>query len=154
MISMKLVKTSLLIVLIWAGATACGGIKDLEFVRIADVTLGQMGFTKSTVKMNIAYYNPNGFALKMKDAAFDIFIDDAKVGHSMQDTLLYIPARDTFYFPVKIDLNMANLMKNAANILANKEVTLKAMGNCKVGKSGVFVPFPIKVESKQKFDLF
>ncbi|RAJ02239.1 LEA14-like dessication related protein [Chitinophaga skermanii] len=144
----------LLVAVAWCGISACGNIKDLQFVRIADVALGEMGFSKTTVKMNIAYFNPNNFALKLKDAQFDVYIDDSKVGHSMQDTLILIPAKDTFYFPVKIDVNMGNLMKNAANILANKEVTLKAMGNCKVGKSGVFFPFPIKVESKQQFNLF
>ncbi|HEY0273688.1 MAG TPA: hypothetical protein VGC22_10925, partial [Chitinophaga sp.] len=65
-----------------------------------------------------------------------------------------IPARDTFYFPVKLDLNMKNVFSNALGALANKEVTIRATGNCKVGKGGVYLPFPIRCETKQQLNFF
>ncbi|MCK7553873.1 LEA type 2 family protein [Chitinophaga sedimenti] len=104
--------------------------------------------------MSIAYYNPNNFNLKLKEADFDLFLNDVKVGHSAQDTLIYIPAKDTFYFPVKMEVDMSNVFKNALTALISKEVTIKAAGKCKVGKGGVFLPFPIKCETKQKLGIF
>lgn len=143
-----------IVVLVWGSISACGKFKDLEFVRVASLVFDELGFSKSTVKMELAYYNPNNFSLRLKDAEFDLFLDDTKVGHSLQDTLIDIPARDTFYFPVRLEVDMSNVFKNMLGALTNKEVTIKAAGNCKVGKKGVFLPFPIKCETRQKIDFF
>jgi len=136
------------------GASSCEKMKDLEFVRVAGVNLEGLGFSKSIVEMTLAYYNPNNFNLQLKDASFDLFFDDTQVGHSMQDTMIRIPAKDTFYFPVKLEVSMENVFKNALTILGNKEVTIKASGNCKVGKGGIYLPFPIKCETKQALKFF
>lgn len=151
---MKRIQQSVLVFLIWGAVSACGNVKDLEFIRVASVNFDQLGFSKSIVKMELAYFNPNNFSLRLKDAEFDLFLDDTKVGHSLQDTLIDIPAKDTFYFPVKLEVEMGNVFKNVLGALTNKEVTIKAAGNCKVGKKGVFLPFPIKCETKQKIDFF
>ena len=135
-------------------ASSCEKMKDLEFVRVAGVNLEGLGFSKSIVEMTLAYYNPNNFNLQLKDASFDLFFDDTQVGHSMQDTMIRIPAKDTFYFPVKLEVSMENVFKNALTILGNKEVTIKATGNCKVGKGGIYLPFPIKCETKQALKFF
>lgn len=151
---MKNIRLLVLVLITWGMMSACEKMKDLEFVKVAGFSFDEMGFSKSIVRMTLAYYNPNNFNLKLKDANFDLFFDDTQVGHSIQDTLIYIPAKDTFYFPVKLEVNMENVLKNAWSALANKEVTIKATGNCKVGKGGVFLPFPIKCETKQELKFF
>lgn len=151
---MKRFQWSILILLLWGSISSCGKMKDLEFLRVASFNFDNLGFSKSTVKMELAYYNPNNFSLRLKDAEFDIFLDDTKVGHSLQDTLIEIPARDTFYFPVKLEVDMGHVFQNILGALTNKEVTIKASGNCKVGKKGIFLPFPIKCETKRKIDFF
>lgn len=140
--------------LLLIGLSACEKVKDLQFVRVAGVTFESLGFTESKVRVELAYYNPNKFNLRLKDASFDVFFDDVQVGHTTQDTLIEIPARDTFYFPVKMNVNMKNVLSNAFMAFSNKEVTIRATGNCKVGKGGVYLPFPIKCETKQKLDFF
>lgn len=151
---MRNIRLLVLVLITWGMMSACEKMKDLEFVKVAGFSFDEMGFSKSIVRMTLAYYNPNNFNLKLKDANFDLFFDDTQVGHSIQDTLIYIPAKDTFYFPVKLEVNMENVLKNAWSALANKEVTIKATGNCKVGKGGVFLPFPIKCETKQELKFF
>lgn len=151
---MKRYKWGILVVLLWGAISSCEKMKDLEFLRVASFAFDDLSFSKSTVKMELAYFNPNNFSLRLKDAEFDIYLDDIKVGHSLQDTLIEIPARDTFYFPVKLEVEMGNVFKNVLGALTNKEVTIKAAGNCKVGKKGVYFPFPIRCETKQKLDFF
>lgn len=151
---MKRFQWSVLILLLWGSISSCEKMKDLEFLRVASFNFDNLGFSKSTVKMELAYYNPNNFSLRLKDAEFDLFLDDTKVGHSLQDTLIEIPAKDTFYFPVKLEVDMGHVFQNILGALTNKEVTIKASGNCKVGKKGIFLPFPIKCETKQKIDFF
>ncbi|HVI47368.1 MAG TPA: LEA type 2 family protein [Chitinophaga sp.] len=151
---MKSFRFALIIFAIWGLASACEKMKDLEFVRVVGVTMEELGMSKSIVRLNLAYYNPNNFRLQLKDAKFDLFFDDTPVGHSIQDTLIAIPAKDTFYFPVKLEVNMGNVLKNAWSAFSSKEVTIKATGNCKVGKGGIFLPFPIKCETRQPLNFF
>lgn len=151
---MKFFRLGILIMTIWGVVSSCEKAKDLEFVRVAGITFDNLGFSKSVVRLTLAYYNPNNFNLKLKDANFDLFFDDTQVGHSVQDTMIAIPAKDTFYFPVKLEVNMENVVKNAWGALMNKEVTIRATGNCKVGKGGVYLPFPIKCETKQPLKFF
>lgn len=151
---MRIIKIFAPLFLVMLLATSCEKNKDIQFVRVAGLSMDEIGMSKSIVSMTLAYYNPNNYRLQLKDANFDLFIDDTQVGHSIQDTTIAIPARDTFYFPVKLEVNMANVMKNALSLLGNKEVTIKASGNCKVGKGGIFVPFPIKCETKQALNFF
>lgn len=151
---MKFFRLGILIMTIWGVVSSCEKAKDLEFVRVAGITFDNLGFSKSVVRLTLAYYNPNNFNLKLKDASFDLFFDDTPVGHSVQDTMIAIPAKDTFYFPVKLEVNMENVVKNAWGALMNKEVTIRATGNCKVGKGGVYLPFPIKCETKQPLKFF
>jgi LEA14-like dessication related protein len=150
----KSIRLIIVLLMSWGLISSCEKMKDLEFVRVAGVNLEGLGFTKSVVEVTLAYYNPNKFRLKLKDANFDVYFDDTLVGHSVQDTMIQIPARDTFYFPVKMELNMENMFKNALSVLGNKEVTIKATGNCKVGKGGVYFPFPIKCETRQPLKFF
>ena len=151
---MKVFRLLVAVFMIWGVASSCEKTKDIQFVRVAGIDLDEIGMSKSIVRMTLAYYNPNNFRLQLKDANFDLFIDDTEVGHSMQDTTISIPARDTFYFPVKLEVNMGNVFKNALSAFSNKEVTIKATGNCKVGKGGIFLPFPIKCETKQALNFF
>ncbi len=151
---MKFIRLILVVFVIWGMASSCEKMKDLQFVRVAGMTMSELGMSKSIVRMTLAYYNPNNFKLQLKDANFDLFFDDTPVGHSIQDTMIYIPARDTFYFPVKLEVNMGNVLQNAWSAFSKKEVTIKATGNCKVGKGGVYLPFPIKCETKQALNFF
>ncbi|RAJ88187.1 LEA14-like dessication related protein [Chitinophaga dinghuensis] len=151
---MKIFRVILIVFAIWGISSACEKTKDLQFVRVAGFEMGELGMSKSTVRLTLAYYNPNNYQLKLKDASFDLFIDDTEVGHSSQDTIIQIPAKDTFYFPVKLEVNMGNVLKNAFAAFSNKEVTIKATGKCKIGKGGVYLPFPIKCETKQALNFF
>ncbi|MBC9931896.1 LEA type 2 family protein [Chitinophaga qingshengii] len=151
---MKTIRLILIIIATWGLASSCEKMKDLQFVRVASLQMDEMGMSKSIVRLTLAYYNPNNYRLQLKDANFNVFFDDTEVGRSIQDTMINIPAKDTFYFPVKLEVNMANVLKNAFTAFSSKEVTIKATGNCKVGKGGVYLPFPIKCETKQALNFF
>ncbi|MCW3464320.1 LEA type 2 family protein [Chitinophaga nivalis] len=151
---MKAIRLLLVIFATWGLTSSCEKMKDIQFVRVAGISMDELGMSKSIVRMTLAYYNPNNYKLQLKDADFDLFLDETPVGHSIQDTMIYIPARDTFYFPVRLEVNMANVFQNALSAFSNKEVTIKATGKCKVGKGGIYLPFPIKCETRQALNFF
>lgn len=92
--------------------------------------------------------------MQLKNTDLDIFINGNLFGHSSSDTLIQIPRRDTFDIPIKFDVNMQSIFKNAWNTLLGKEVMVKLSGKVKVGKANVFMSFPVSYESKETFSFF
>jgi len=151
---MKIIYPLLLVANLVVFMPSCRAPKDLEFREYNSVSLDNMGFSSSTLKMNLVYYNPNNFGLELKRTELDIYVDSTYLGHSSQELQVAIPRRDVFTIPLKVDLDMKNLLKNGLTTLFNKEVTVRAVGNVKVGKAGVYKNFKVDYSSRQQFSLF
>ncbi len=144
----------LLILIAGSVLCSCSSPKALEYVTYHNFSVKNLGFNSSSITLDLEYYNPNNFGLQLKNTDLDIFINGNRFGHSASDTLIRIPRRDTFLLPVKFELDMQNLLKNAWSTLLGKEVVVKLSGKMKVGKGNVFMNFPLKYESKETFSLF
>jgi len=104
--------------------------------------------------MDLIYYNPNNFGLQLKSTELDIFLDNNYLGHSVQEQLVSIPRKEEFSIPVKIDVDMKNLLRNGLATLLSNEVIVKVTGTVKVGKANLFKSLPVNYEGKQKFTIF
>lgn len=140
----------ILIVMIFS----CSSPKELQYQSFHNFSIQKLGFNNSTVSLDIVYYNPNNFGMQLRNSDMDIYIDGSMLGHSSFDTLIRIPRRDTFTLPVKFDVNMQNIYKNAWSALTGKEVTVKLTGKIRIGKANVFMSFPVNYETKETFSLF
>ena len=141
-------------VLLLTAIMSCSSPKAVEYRSYSNLRVSNMGFTTSTVNMDLQYYNPNNFGLQLRMMDIDIFINDNLLGHSTLDTLIQIPRKNTFTIPLKVDVDMHNAFINGWNTLVGKEVTVKATGRVKVGKANVFMSMPVNYEGKQTFSLF
>ena len=135
-------------------AAGCSSPKELEYQDYKNFHLEKMGFNTSRVTLDLQYYNPNNFGLQLRRTDLDIFINNTFLGHSVSDTLINIPRRDTFLLPIKFDMDMKNVFKNAFNTMLGNEVTVKVTGKVKVGKANVYMSMPVNYEGKHKFSLF
>jgi|SRR5690348_1295530 LEA14-like dessication related protein len=133
---------------------SCSSPKALEYREYHNFSVEKLGYSNSTIKMDLVYFNPNNFRMQLRNTDLDIFINGKLFGHSSTDTLIPIPKRDTFSLPVMFDVNMQSLYQNALNTLLGREVTLKVSGKVKIGKANVFMYFPVNYESKETFSLF
>ena len=133
---------------------SCSSPKELEYQTFHNFSIQKLGFNNSAVSLDIVYYNPNNFGMQLRNSDMDIYIDGNMLGHSSFDTLIRIPRRDTFKLPVKFDVNMQNIYKNAWSALTGKEVTVKLTGKIRIGKANVFMSFPVNYETKETFSLF
>lgn len=133
---------------------SCASPKALEYKTYHNFSIQKMGFNNSTVALDLEYYNPNNFGLQLRNTDLDIFINGNKFGHSSSDTLINIRRRSTFILPIKFDVDMQNIFKNAMNTLLGKEVTVKLTGKLRIGKGNVFMSLPLNYESKETFSLF
>ena len=153
---MRLSKPSLpllsIVLTIWLNS--CSTPKELEYRDFRNLTIDKLGFSSTTIKMDLVYYNPNNFGLQLKATDLDIFLDDNYLGHTIQEEFVSIPSREEFIVPVKIDVDMKNLLKNSLVTLINNEVSIKVTGTIKVGKGNIFKNFPVNYEGRQKFTMF
>ena len=133
---------------------SCSTPKALEYKDYTNFKIEKLGFSTSQVKLNLEYYNPNNFGLQLKNSDLDIFIDNKLLGHSTSDTLISIPRRAVFSLPIKFDVDMQSIYRNALNTLFGNEVTVKVTGKLKIGKANVFISMPVNYESKEKFSVF
>jgi len=133
---------------------SCSAPKALEYQTYHNFSIQKLGFNNSTIKLDLQYYNPNNYGMQLRNSDLDIFIDGTLLGHSSFDTLIRIPRRDTFMLPIKFDVDMQNIFKNAWSTLTGKEVLVRLTGKLKVGKANVFMSLPVNYETKQTFSLF
>ena len=134
-------------------AISCKKPKEPEYLDIENLHVSKAGISESIVGADLKYYNPNSFNLQLRKANLDVYINDKYVGHSDLDTLIHIPAKDTFYVPISMKLNLGDLLKNAVQLFMNPEVKLKIEGNARVGKSGIFKNVPVSYEGKERIDV-
>ncbi len=151
---LKHLPTLLIFLILTNLLTSCSVPKELEYRDFKNLTIEKMGFSSSAIKMDLIYYNPNNFGLELNRMDLDIFINNNYLGKTSQDYQISIPRREEFSIPIKIDVDMKNLLKNGFTTYLNSEVTIKVTGTIKVGKLNVFKSFPVNYEGKQQFTLF
>ena len=133
---------------------SCSTPKELEYRDFKNLTINQLGFSATAIRMDLIYYNPNKFGLQLKSFELDIFQNDNYLGHSTQEQLVAIPGRAEFTIPVKVDVDMKNLLKNGITSLLSNQVVIKVTGTVKVGKGNIFKSFPVNYEGVQNFSIF
>lgn len=148
---MKLLPLYLILTLVFV---SCATPKELEYRTVKNIELKQLGFNQSKLNFELVYFNPNKFGLDLKKVDSDVYLDNTYLGKFQLDTLMRIPKNSEFILPSSININMQNLYKNAAQLLFKKELTIKAKGNIKIGKGGIFRTFPFTYEGRQEFNLF
>jgi LEA14-like dessication related protein len=148
------INTFLITILISLSLFSCTGFKDLEFKEYKDVKLENVGFSKTTLSLKLIYYNPNNFGMELNHTEMDLFINDNYLGHVDQNVQVRIPKRDKFTLPIKVDVDMKNIIKNSLIGLFNKEVEIRAKGKIKAGKANIFKVVPFEYKTKQKLSPF
>ena len=113
-----------------------------------------MGFSQSVLSMDIVYFNPNGFGVDLKNVEADVFVENSYLGKFQLDTLMHISRKSEFVLPTKIQINLSEVIKNGVNLLFNKEVNIKVIGNSRVGRWGIFKTVPFNYEAKHTLSLF
>ena len=143
-----------LLVILMMFLPSCREPKSLEFKEFKNLSVDKLSFAGAALKVDLVYYNPNNFSLQLNRTDLDIFIDSTFLGHSSQDIQVAIPKRDIFTIPLKLDLDVKNLLKNGITSLLNKDVSVRVLGSVKVGKAGIYKSFPVDYTSVQNFSLF
>ncbi len=124
-----------------------------EYGGIENFRVNTLGVGESAISADLKYYNPNNFALKLKYGETDVYLNNRFLGKTVLDTLTVIPARDSFFIPVSMKVDMKQVYSNALSILLSNQVQIKLNGYAKMGKGGIYFNLPINYEGTQKLDI-
>jgi LEA14-like dessication related protein len=130
-------------------ACSCKAPKDLEYRSVDNFGIKQAGAGKTAISLDILLYNPNKYAMKLKDADLDIFLNGNLVGKMKLKDRLKIPKADTFSLPVTVDVDLKTVFSNALQLLFNSEVDIKLNGKIHAGRHGVLISIPVDYQGKQ-----
>jgi LEA14-like dessication related protein len=131
----------------------CREPKELEYRDFKNLQTEKLGFSSSTIKLDLIYFNPNNFGLELKRTDLDIFINGNYLGHTAQEHQIHIPKKGEFSLPLTIEVDMKNAYKNALPALFGQEVLIKVTGKVKLGKANVYKSFAVNYEGKQQFSI-
>jgi LEA14-like dessication related protein len=133
--------------------TACQKPQAFDYRSVKNVKLERLGFEKSTLCMDLVYYNPNNFGVDLRKVDCDIYIDNHYLGKYKLDTLMHINRKAEFVLPSRIQVDMQSIFKNVLTVLFNKEVLVNVKGTTRVGKAGFFKTISFNYEARHKIDM-
>lgn len=128
---------------------SCGKMKDPVFKGIENVKMNGLGVQESFVTLDIRYLNPNAFKGRLKSAEGDAWMDSIYLGHFTVDTLVQIPPNSEFLVPVKLMVDMKQMLKHSLTAFLKEDVILKIAGTARAGKSGFYKNFSLNYLGKQ-----
>lgn len=147
---MRFILYSLVVVLV----IGCSKPQSFDYRDIRNFNIEKFGFDKSTISMDLVYYNPNNFGVQLRKVDCDVYINDKFLGKYLLDTSMLIPKKTEFTLPSRMEVDMKNAFKNSLSVLFSNEVLVKVKGTTRVGKGGIFLNVPVNYEGRHKFDMF
>jgi LEA14-like dessication related protein len=130
---------NLLPFLILALFAGCTKIKEPEFRRVDNFHLKNFGLQQAVIAFNVHYFNPNNFEVTVKEAAADVYLDSVYLGKFVQDSTIGVKKNAEFSIPLSGAVSLQTVLSLNLQELSQREVVLKANGNVKVGKAGIFI---------------
>lgn len=139
--------TGLICLLLWM--TSCNKPDAPEYYGLQDIRIGSMNGPQTTLSATIKFFNPNSFSLQLKSAEVDVSLNGKPAGHSILDSTILIPKRDTFFVPVSLQVDLQHLFSNALQLLMEKQVTIALDGKVKLKRGMIPINRPFHYEAKQ-----
>lgn len=141
-------------ILLSLGFFSCQKPQSFDYRDIRNVRIEKAGFDRSTIAMDLVYFNPNNFGVQLKHVDCDVYVDKNYLGKFVLDTTMNILKKSEFVLPSKIDVDMKNIFKNTLNAIFGTEMLVEVKGTTRVGKGGIFISVPVNYSGRHKLELF
>lgn len=133
---------------------SCAAPKSFEYKEVRNVKIDNFGFDKTSLALELVYYNPNNFGMDLRNVDADVYIDNRYLGKMLLDTAMHISKKSDFVLPSKIGVDLKEFYKNAMTMVFSNEVLVTVKGTTRVGKAGIFRTVPFTYEGRHKLNLF
>ena len=131
-------------------AIACSKPIQPTYLGYQNIRLGRVGAKNNVIMSDIKFYNPNKYALSVKQAEMDIYFNDRLLGHTSMNNMVSLPPMDTTLVSFTVEASATDLLANTAQIFLNPNVRVKVQGNAKAGRGGIYVNIPINYQGTQR----
>lgn len=125
---------------------SCGKVKDPEFRKVENFRIKNFGLTDVTIGFKVTYFNPNKFGVTVKEAEADVYMDSVFMGKFVQDSTVNVGRNAEFSIPLSGRISLGTALKMNLRNIGERKISLRANGNVKVGKAGIFVTKPFLYE--------
>ena len=121
-----------------------------EYYGFQNLQVNGISGGQTNLSATVKLFNPNPYNLQLKRAEVDIAINGKHSGHSLLDSTIFIPAKDTFYVPVALQVDLKSLFGNAIQMLmGKKDATITLDGRVKIKKGVMTFNRPFHYEGRQ-----
>ncbi|HEY4064292.1 MAG TPA: LEA type 2 family protein [Puia sp.] len=145
---MRQMLSFLTIICLLIGVTGCKQPLPPEYYGFQDLQVVQ-GNGQTQLSSTLKFYNPNPFSIQLKRAELDVSINGKHAGHSLLDSTIFIPKKDTFFVPVSMNLDLKSILSNALAVLLNQEATISLDGRVRLKRGAVTFSRPFHYDGKQ-----
>lgn len=142
-----------LVALLFLLATSCKKPESFEYRDVKNFKIDSLGFEKSTVSLDLVYFNPNNYGVDLRNVNCDVYVQHNYLGKYVLDTSMHISKKSEFAIPSRMQVDMKNLFKNALNSLFTTDLLIEVKGTTRVGKAGIFITVPFSYSGWHKFSL-
>lgn len=127
--------------LLWVTALlfSCSKIQEPEFVGVRDFRVRNLGLQEVTIGFGMAYYNPNGFSVSVKETGAKVYLDSVYLGNFEQDTTIVVNEKSAFTVPLSGTIPLETFFKLNMKDIHKRQVLIRADGSTKVGKAGLYI---------------
>jgi LEA14-like dessication related protein len=130
-------------------AVSCRQAEAPEYYGFQELQIGKVENQKTVLSTTLKFYNPNPFSLQLKRAEVDVKLNNIPAGHSLLDSTILIPQKDTFFVPVSMQVDLRSIFNNALSMLLEKQVNVTLDGRVKLKRGWVSFSRPFHYEGKE-----
>jgi LEA14-like dessication related protein len=108
-----------------------------DYYGFQNLQVAQAPGTGTTLSTTVKLYNSNPYSLQLLRAEVDVAINGRHAGHSLLDSTILIPRKDTFYVPIALQVDLKSIMGNLLQSFLTKQALITLDGRVKI-KHGMF----------------
>lgn len=146
----KIIVIPIMLYLVVLTTSSCKKPQGFDYRDIRNIKIDKIGFDKSSLTMDLVYFNPNNFGVTLKKVDCDIQLNNNPFGHFSLDTSIYIDKKSEFVLPAKINVSMGNIYKNIFTVIFNQDVDVYVKGTASIRKI-INLTIPFDYKGKHKF---
>ena len=118
--------------------TSCSIYEEVELLGVEGYSFKKMEENQSQASIVFKINNPNFYSIKLKKSAFEVFLDDKKLGDAMMVSDVVVLKKSEGNYTLDLLLNDKDLRKAAMPLVAkalfkkNVKLTVKGKAKCRV----------------------
>jgi LEA14-like dessication related protein len=144
----SILRWTLILLVLWIAG--CRQPEAPEYYGFQNVQVNGIAGGRTNLSATVKLFNPNPYSLQLKRAEVDIAINGKHSGHSLLDSTIFIPAKDTFYVPVAMQVDLKSLFNNALQLLmGKKDATITLDGRVRIKRGTFTFNRPFHYEGRQ-----